>query len=116
MTVDGGQVAFIGFLYQMIGALALCVWAECPDQVQGHDFEALLGLIREGNMYHEVGDIDTLIARLGLDQPNASVLLQFKYSQDPDRYPITPGDLAAICKSFLRSTQRWPDQFSSHTC
>lgn len=113
--MDGGQVALIGFLYQMIGALALRAWAECSDQIQGSDFEALLSIIREGDVWHEMGDIDALISRLGLGLPCAYVLLQFKYSQHPERYPITPGDLAEICTSFLRSTQQWTYQQRSIT-
>jgi hypothetical protein len=108
--VDGGQVALIGFLYQIIGALALRAWAECADSIPGNDFEALLLLIHEGEVRHEVGDIDVLLSQLGLNQPNAHVLVQFKYSQRPEQYPLTPGDVAAICRSFLRSIQQWTNQ------
>lgn len=108
--MDGGQVALIGFLYQIIGALALRAWAECADPIPGNDFEALLFLIHEGEVRHEVGDIDVLLSQLGLNQPNAQVLVQFKYSQRPEQYPLTPGDVADICRSFLRSTQQWTDQ------
>src|SRR5690242_16138346 len=90
----------------MIGTIALRAWAESSDPIPGHDFEALLNLIHEGEVYHETGDIDALASRLGLDQRGACILLQFKYSQCPEKYPITPGDLADICECFLRSTRQ----------
>ena len=113
--MDGGQIALIGFLYQMLGALVLRAWSEHVDPVKGDDFVALLSIIREGEVQHETSDIDVLISRLGLNQPDAYVLLQFKYSQNPEEYPVTPGDLADICQSFLRSTQHWTYQQRSIT-
>lgn len=106
--MPGGQVALIGFLYQMIGLLALRVWASNPDSVNDTELETLLALIREGELYHEKKDIDGLVRRIGLDRQDAMVLLQFKFSHHPERYPVTPGDLAKICQSFLREVQHWP--------
>lgn len=107
--MDGGQVALIGFLYQMIGALALRAWAECRTiPVENADMEALLGIIHDGDVYHETHDTDALAHRLGLDQPGASVLIQFKYSQNPERSPLTPTDLKHICENFKRSIRQWP--------
>jgi len=106
--VDGGQVALIGFLYQMMGALGLRAWAECRTlPVENADMEALLGIIHDGNVYHEIHDTDTLAHRLGLDRPGASALIQFKYSQHPERSPLTPTDLKHICENLRRSIQQW---------
>src|SRR6266567_338722 len=106
-TVDGGQVALIGFLYQMMGTVGLRAWAECRTiPVENADMEALLGVIHEGDVYHETGDADALAHRLGLDQPGAYVLIQFKYSQNPDRSPLTPTDLKHICENFRRSIRQ----------
>lgn len=106
-TFDGGQVAMIGFLYQMMGSIALRAWASHSNQVADYELDVLLGVIRDGELYHEIGDIDVLVRRLGLDHPNAYVFIQFKYSQDPNKYPITPGKLAEICRNFLRNVEQW---------
>ncbi len=108
--MTGGQVALIGFLYQMIGLLALRVWATDSDAVNATELETLLALIRDGELYHEKNDIDGLVRRIGLDRPDALVLLQFKFSHHPERYPVTPGVLAKICQSFLREVQQWPTE------
>ena len=118
--MDGGQVALIGFLYQMIGTLALRVWAECPQvPIENADLDAMLGVIHGGKVYHEQGDIDALAlalaCRLGIDQPGACVLIQFKFSQLPEKYPVTPSDLEAICKGFLRGMQQWSQEQRSIT-
>src|SRR5690349_7904558 len=73
-TFDGGQVAMIGFLYQMMGSIALRAWASHSNQVADYELDVLLGVIRDGELYHEIGDIDALVRRLGLDHPNAYVL------------------------------------------
>ena len=97
----------IGFLYQMIGLLALRVWATDSDAVNNTELETLLALIRDGELYHEKKDIDGLGRRIGLDHPDALVLLQFKFSHHPERYPVTPDVLANICQGFLREVQHW---------
>ncbi len=109
-TFDGGQVAMIGFLYQMMGFIALRAWASHSNQVADYELDVLLGVIRDGELYHEIGDIDVLVRQLGLDHPNACVLIQFKYSQDPNKYPVTPGKLAEICRNFLRNVEQWSHQ------
>ncbi|HEY4036995.1 MAG TPA: hypothetical protein VGL94_23810 [Ktedonobacteraceae bacterium] len=109
-TFDGGQVAMIGFLYQIMGSIALRAWASRSNQVEGDELDALLGVIRDGELYHETGDIDVLVRQLGLNHPNAYVLIQFKYSQNPNKYPVTPGDLADICQNFLRNVEQWSQQ------
>ena len=107
--MDGGQVALIGFLYQMMGTLGLRAWAECRTiPVENTDMEALLGVIHDGYIYHEIHDTDTLAHRLGLDQPGAYALIQFKYSQNPESSPLTPTDLMHICENFRRSIREWP--------
>lgn len=104
---DGGQVALIGFLYQMIGALSLLAWAKNPKlPAEPANLGALLAVINEGEVYHEKGDVDVLAQRLGVDQPDTYVLIQFKYSQNPDGDPITPGKLAEICEGFLRGLEQ----------
>jgi hypothetical protein len=109
--VDGGQVALIGFLYQIMGTIGLRAWADCRTiPVENADLDALLGIIHDGNVYHETADADALAHRLGLDQPGVSVLIQFKYSQDPERSPLRPTDLKHICENFIRSQQQLPFQ------
>ncbi|GER86518.1 hypothetical protein KDW_06800 [Dictyobacter vulcani] len=106
---DGGQVALIGFLYQVVGTLSLLAMAESPKVPVEHDnLEALLAIIHDGEVYHERNDVDALAHRLGVDQPDTYVLIQFKYSQNPERDPITPGKLAEICEGFLRGLAQWP--------
>ena len=105
--LDGGQVALIGFLYQMVGALSLLAWAKNPKlPAEPTDLEVLLAVIKEGEMYHERGDVDALAQQLGVDQPDTFVLIQFKYSQKPEDDPITPGKLAEIGKGFLRGLKQ----------
>jgi hypothetical protein len=105
--LDGGQVALIGFLYQMIGALSLLAWAKNPKLAdEPTNLEALLAVINEGEIYHERGDVDVLARRLGVDQPDTFVLIQFKYSQNPEGDPITPSKLAEIGEGFLRGLQQ----------
>jgi hypothetical protein len=105
--LDGGQVALIGFLYQMVGALSLFAWAKNPKMpAEPANLEALLAVIKEGDLYHERGDVDALARQLGVDQPDTFVLIQFKYSQNPQEDPITPSKLAEIGQGFLRGLQQ----------
>lgn len=105
--LDGGQVALIGFLYQMVGALSLFAWAKNPGlPAEPASLDALLAVINEGEIYHERGDVDVLARRLGVDQPDTFVLIQFKYSQNPEKDPITPGKLAEIGQGFLRGLKQ----------
>lgn len=111
---NGGQVALIGFLYQMVGTLGLLTWAACPEEpTDNEELSALLAAIRDGEVYHERGDMDALVRQLGLDRSHASVLIQFKYSQRPENYPLQPSQLAEICQGFLRELERWSTH-SSH--
>jgi hypothetical protein len=112
-SVSGGQTALIGFLYQMVGTIGLRAWAECPAPTgESSDLEALLEVIRVGDLLHERDDQDAiaLVHLFGLDIPQARVFIQFKYSQNPQRYPLTPGNLAEICENFNRGTHQWSQE------
>lgn len=108
---SGGQVALIGFLYQIVGTLALRAWASMPHPPdESGDLEALLVVIGRGDLHHEAHDIDAMVRALGFAEEDACVLLQFKFSHDPSRYPLTPGDLGDICKRFQENVEKWPSE------
>lgn len=111
--INGGQIAYADFLYQIVGTLALRTWTrECndPDPTateSDSDMEALLDFVNDGQLYHEIDDKDAVIASLATDVPvGTRVLLQFKFSNPRHPAPLTPRDLAEICKSFARTFTR----------
>lgn len=110
--LDGGQVAFIGFLYQMVGVAALQAWAHVPafGGVQ-RDFEPLLGILQSGELYHDWLDQDAVVITnredlSELTRENASNLIQFKFSQVNDL--LDKGDLTKIVDRFRVAAERWP--------
>jgi len=56
---DGGRWALAGYLYQIVGILGMQAYAHCSDVApDSPELEALLRLVRIGQLYHEhLGDL-----------------------------------------------------------
>lgn len=101
--ITGGQRAFAGFLYQIVGTLGLRAWAECRDQTSpGGPVEGLLDFVLAGELHHELDENDAFVRSLAGSQRSDRILIQFKFSLVPHKDPLDQGDLAAICRDFAR--------------
>lgn len=99
--INGGQIAFCGFLYQIVGTLGLRAWAECRDQTAEYGkIEGLLDFVLTNDLYHEVADRDAFIQGLSDMTRGDSIVVQFKFSLKPLDHPLRPADFAEICRRF----------------
>ena len=104
---SGGQIAFSGFLYQIVGTLGLRARAVCQHEPTGDEhLDALIDVLVDSDLFHEIGDNDALAVVFSGVQAGTRVILQFKSSRYWERYPLRPADLAEICGAFSREIGR----------
>ena len=113
MPIDGGKLALSGYLYQTIGALGIAAGLSnlAPNSDERNtDLDFLITLLnvnRSDNLRVETeryGE-DAIVQRLGFSSGDRSVLIQFKYSNNPDENPIRRRDLVEITETFDRNVQ-----------
>jgi len=94
---DGGRRALAGYLYQIVGVLGMQAYAHCSDvALDSPELEALLRLVRAGQLYHEYLDQDAVLRQLGISSNDDYVLVQFKYSSQVPLPTIGPAELTEI--------------------
>lgn len=101
---DGGQTALAGYLYQIVAALGMVARADCPDEKE--DLQALLTLVREGELLHEYLDQDVVLRTLGIDERDECVFVQFKFSRQAIPPTIGPQELIEIVKQLILSERK----------
>lgn len=102
--VDGGQTALAGYLYQIVGALGMVARANCPNEEE--ELQALLTLVREGELLHEYLDQDAVLRTLGIDGRDECVFVQFKFSRQAKPPTIGPQELIEIVKQLILSERK----------
>jgi hypothetical protein len=106
-TNDGGQWALAGYLYQMVGLLAMHAQANCPSMsARSEELAALLKLVPSGRIHHEYLGQDAVLRQLGVSENDTLVLVQFKYSTQQTPPKITPSQLLEIIDQLHASTQQ----------
>ena len=113
MPIDGGRLALSGYLYQTIGALGIAAnlsnLAPNPENIDG-DLEFLINLLNVENsedlrIETERFGEDAIVQRRGFSSNDTSVLIQFKFSNNPNENPIRRGDLFEIIDAFDRNVR-----------
>jgi len=109
-TSDGGRTALAGFLYQIVGLLGMSAYAHCADASSSSaELDALLTLVRTGELRHEYLDTDAVLRQLGIDSDDECVLVQFKvqfkFSRQIPAPPIGPKELLEIVRGLARSAK-----------
>ena len=88
---EGGYVALVGFLAQMLGGAQDFVRCVSPGaSTSDGGFNVLL------KFEHEVHQQDVVVTGADPGGQRRRVLIQYKYSLNPPRYPIEPGELEDI--------------------
>lgn len=95
---DGGQIALAGYLYQVLGSVALAAEVLEPRSDSHDDTTAYFKYVEL-----ECHGQDARVVSVEENAREALHLVQFKYSGQPQRYPIEPNDLNAILQRFKES-------------
>jgi hypothetical protein len=95
----GGRNALSGFLFQLVGTLALPVVA-IPTSASDSDASAVLRVLGTTTVSPERWDQDALAT--GLSPEDGNALIQFKWSGD-GAAAIPPAELREICTALARS-------------
>jgi len=107
---DGGRWALAGYLYQIVGILGMQAYAHCSDVApDSPELEALLRLVRIGQLYHEHLDQDAVLRQLGIGSNDDYVLVQFKYSSQVPPRTIGPAELEEIVHRLGQSARQAQD-------
>ena len=114
--VDGGVAALSGFLYQMLGCAAIRAAAYQDQLPTGTEYDVLVSLTREKNVYQEVYDQDVVLKPLVEATDQGTVLVQFKHSGKADRKPIFPGELKTIAKRLADAARLVEDEGEQVPC
>jgi hypothetical protein len=104
---DGGQRALAGYLYQIVGVLGMQARAHGSDSApDSSELEALLSLVRTGQLLHEYLDQDAVLHQLGIGGGDDYVLVQFKYSSQTPPPTIGPKELTKIVSRLSRGAEQ----------
>ena len=103
-TRNGGRSALAGYLYQIVGVLGMKAWAHCSNaSSDSEELEALLKLVRNGELRHEHLGQDAALQQLGIDSDDECALVQFKFSRQIPPKTIGPADLLEIIDRLNKS-------------
>lgn len=111
---DGGRTALGGFLFQILGTIALVaeadLWLEHSqadkDSIEDDDLQVLLRAVTHGVVTHEPAEQDAGVIEIAPDGTKLITLIQFKYSRQISPPPITPKNLEEIVKRLVASAGR----------
>jgi hypothetical protein len=102
---DGGRNALAGFLYQLVGVLGFKARATVRPVSGDEGLDALLEIVRNGQIEVEAFGQDAVIRRLGLSGDEDFVLVQFKFSASAPPRPIYNAEFLGIVKRLASSAR-----------
>ena len=95
---DGGQCALAGFLFQLLGSAAHAAEVLETRPCQDGDVDATFAILK---LESHGQDAEIISTKEGGQETR--ILVQFKYSGNPLRYPIEPKELIEILEGFRSS-------------
>ena len=100
----------------MLGCAAMRAAAYQDQMPTGTEYDVLVSLTREKNVYQEVYDQDVVLKPLVDSTDQGTVLVQFKHSGKADRKPIFPGELKTIAERLAVAARLVKDEGGQVSC